>query len=60
MVVAMEESITLVETQFFATMSMRQEMDLACPMPHENGSMQFNFLNDMVKLTLLSKVTSHL
>ena len=32
-------------------------MQFVSPMQHENGPMQLNVVNDMVKLTLLSKVT---
>ena len=32
-------------------------MQLTSPMQHENGSMRLNVVNDVVKLTLLFKVT---
>ena len=39
---------------------MRQEMQFASPMRHENGPMQVNVVNDMSKLTSVFKVTCHL
>ena len=35
-------------------------MQLASPTQHENGPMQLNVMNDVVKLTLLSEVSCHL